>query len=82
MRKYINGLVSIVGLLITVTAAWFIMRAPLLGDPLPPKLHLLGAATWFIIGSMMLVWSTKKLTTPSGSERPDVDHSRLRTYKR
>jgi hypothetical protein len=82
MGKYINGLVSIVGLLITFTAAWFVLNAPLLGDPLPPKLHLLGTATWFIIGSMMLVWSTKKLTTPSGSERPDVDPSRLRTYKR
>jgi len=82
MGKFINGLVSIVGLLLTVTAAWFILRAPLLGDPLPPKLHLLGAAAWFILGSMMLLWSIKRLTTQSGTERPDVDPSRLRTYKR
>ncbi|NHN47806.1 hypothetical protein G9464_09380 [Halostella sp. JP-L12] len=82
MGKYITGLVSIVGLLITVMAAWFILKAPLLGEPLPPRVHLVGAATWFVVGAMMLVWSTKKFVTPTGTERPDVDHSRLRTYKR
>jgi hypothetical protein len=82
MGNYISGFVSIVGLLMTLMAAWFILRAPLLGEALPPRLHLVGAGTWFVVGAMMLVWSTKKLVTPSGTERPDVDHSRLRTYKR
>ncbi|WP_135533765.1 MULTISPECIES: hypothetical protein [Halostella] len=82
MGKRINVAVSIAGLLITLMAAWFIMRGPLLGAALPPKTHLIGATAWFVIGLILLTWGYKKLTSVTGTERPNADRAQLRTYKR
>lgn len=82
MGRRLNIGISIVGLVIALSAAWFIVRGPFFGGPLPPKEHIVGAAAWFVVGTMMIGWGSQRVFDIGGTERPDVDNARLRTYKR
>ncbi|WP_162991589.1 DUF4175 domain-containing protein [Halostella salina] len=80
MGKGITGFIGIAGLVITLVAAGYVARGPLTGGTLPPRVHLIGAAAWIVVGLVTFLWGTRKFT--ASTERPEPERGRLRMYKR
>ncbi|WP_135819901.1 hypothetical protein [Halostella litorea] len=80
MGKGIIGFIGVTGLVITLVAAGYVARGPLTGGTLPPRLHLIGAGAWFVVGLITFAWGMKKFT--ASADRPEPDRGRLRMYKR
>jgi len=80
MGKSIIGFIGFAGLVITLVAAGYVVRGPLTGGSLPPKVQLVGAAAWFVVGLITFAWGARKFA--GSTERPEPDRGRLRMYER